>query len=484
MKKYLLVPALPTPNGGLHLGHMAAQFLRLDIFRRHVEAKGAKVAYLCGFDVFDNAVCVEAERRGVTPAEVAISFTSQMERELNHLDIQIDEVINYALPAVQEQTKAAYRTLEAIFGDRIHAIDTRYPFGNGAPIIGNWLQGKCPRCRQKIKGYTCDDCGISLLPAQLLEPENTKGLPMVWRDVSVKFVHYDRQPLVEYLSTLHIDDKFRSLALACLDRDELAAPWTNYDSWGLVIDGFEVYFRNNIVLAETLILGELSKRFLDTSTHAFDKDSAVTTVIAYGKDNVGVFLIDQPGMALSTGKYKFYDAQWISHFYNLEGRKMSTNQRYAIWMKDVMEAGLSSDSVRLYLTGKFDNHLDANLSMDELLAAEERYVTMRTLVEHRLDELGTPLGSEHDTTRLHDVERSWQLRCEEALDVASPDIKIFDEALTDWMGYESGLVGRAESLAWSSGFARLFHPVMPRLAERIANRLGLAWPPTSRTGVD
>ncbi|WP_374761756.1 class I tRNA ligase family protein, partial [Klebsiella quasipneumoniae] len=50
MQKYLLVSAMPTPNGGLHLGHLAAQFLPQDIFKRYHKPRGKIVEFYSGFD--------------------------------------------------------------------------------------------------------------------------------------------------------------------------------------------------------------------------------------------------------------------------------------------------------------------------------------------------------------------------------------------------------------------------------------------------
>jgi methionyl-tRNA synthetase len=77
-RKYLLVAAMPTPNGALHLGHVGAQYLPLDVFRRYQEQQGNRVAYYGGFDVFDNAVCIAAQRNGRTPQEHAALVTTQI----------------------------------------------------------------------------------------------------------------------------------------------------------------------------------------------------------------------------------------------------------------------------------------------------------------------------------------------------------------------------------------------------------------------
>jgi methionyl-tRNA synthetase len=62
MQKYLLVSAMPTPNGGLHLGHLAAQFLPQDIFKRYHKPRGKIVEFYSGFDVYDNAISVAAKK--------------------------------------------------------------------------------------------------------------------------------------------------------------------------------------------------------------------------------------------------------------------------------------------------------------------------------------------------------------------------------------------------------------------------------------
>jgi methionyl-tRNA synthetase len=39
----IIIPATPTPNGDLHVGHMAGPYLAADIYARRLRAEGEQV---------------------------------------------------------------------------------------------------------------------------------------------------------------------------------------------------------------------------------------------------------------------------------------------------------------------------------------------------------------------------------------------------------------------------------------------------------
>ena len=105
MQKYLLVSAMPTPNGGLHLGHLAAQFLPQDIFKRYHKPRGKIVEFYSGFDVYDNAISVAAKKNNVSTYEMAIHYQNIIKDQLSYFNIDIDRLINYLEPELIKKSK-------------------------------------------------------------------------------------------------------------------------------------------------------------------------------------------------------------------------------------------------------------------------------------------------------------------------------------------------------------------------------------------
>ena len=94
MKKYLIIPAMPTPNGPLHLGHIGGPYLRADIMARYLRQLGHHVIVLSGTDNYENYTQRQAVKEGVTPTEICNKYYPQIVAELKFMNIMLDNFIN------------------------------------------------------------------------------------------------------------------------------------------------------------------------------------------------------------------------------------------------------------------------------------------------------------------------------------------------------------------------------------------------------
>lgn len=466
ISKYLLVAAMPTPNGALHLGHVGAQYLPLDVFRRYREQQGHRVVYFGGFDVFDNAVCVAAQRNGRTPQEHAAIVTSQIESELAYLDVRIDRLINYADEAYSSLASKLVRELQESFGSRLSRHRTTFPFdASGHPVGGNWLRGQCVHCSSAVKGYSCDACGRSLLPAELKEPITLDGSVVHWNPVDVQMVTVPVGKVVPYIEALSSALPYLPMLRRRLTGNDLQLQWTNIDTWGLSVDDGAVFYNRNFTLVEQLLMGDLARSGLDLRSNAFSPDSGAITILAYGKDNAGLLLTDIPALALATSRYTPYRYQWISQFYNLDGRKMSTSGNHAIWVRDVMARGVSAEAVRLYVCRNFDLERDIDLSLAELDKVQAGYGELLALMRSAFASCDPrPKPSADLEGHLHRLR--WILQ--EAMRDDKADISAFPRVIDEWVTVPQ----RAQyAHQWLRGLSELAAPVLPRLADEIDIRL-------------
>ncbi|MFL9961440.1 class I tRNA ligase family protein [Paraburkholderia sediminicola] len=458
-RKYLLVAAMPTPNGALHLGHVGAQYLPLDVFRRYQEQQGNRVAYYGGFDVFDNAVCVAAQRNGRTPQEHAAVVTSQITAELQYLDIHIDGLINYADAAHSALARQLVGQLRETYGSRVSSRVAKFPFDEtGRPLGGNWLRGRCAHCKAAVKGYACDLCGRSLLPSELIDPETIDGSAIHWHAVALEFVTAPVQGLRAYLESLPCARPYLPLVTGRLDAPELRLQWTNVDSWGLSLGGGAVVYNRNFTLVEQLLLGDLARARLDLKENAFCAASDVVSILAYGKDNAGLLLADIPALAMATGYYQPYTYQWISPFYKLDSRKMSTSGNHAIWVRDA--SGSDAEAIRMYVCRKFDVRRDVDLSLAELCGEEVAHARLVDLVRSAIAQAsrtGRPSdGVSGVLARLRATVR-------DAMQDGIADIAVFPRAIDEWVSLRPS----ASATQWLLGLAELAAPLLPRLTREI-----------------
>ena len=69
-KKYLICVAWPYANGPQHIGHIAGAYLPPDIFARFQRMRGSDVLMVSGSDTHGTPVTIQAEKEGVTPAQI------------------------------------------------------------------------------------------------------------------------------------------------------------------------------------------------------------------------------------------------------------------------------------------------------------------------------------------------------------------------------------------------------------------------------
>lgn len=382
MQKYLLVSAMPTPNGGLHLGHLAAQFLPQDIFKRYHKPRGKIVEFYSGFDVYDNAISVAAKKNNVSTYEMAIHYQNIIKDQLSYFNIDIDRLINYLEPELIKKSKHILTSLNKNLSPILFTKNVSYPYSaDNTPLSGNWLTGKCKKCHHDTKGYSCDRCGISITPNDIYDfnfeqSYVTQGI--TWEDKMISFLSVPFSDLENYIESQPISDDIKSLCYVLNQQKNNCYQWTAIDQWGMSLNSEvkdEVFFNRNFTLIEQMIIADIF--YENHGENPFSIDSEVKTILAYGKDNVGLLLIDLPSMLLGSKVFEPYRQHWVSHFYCIDGQKMSTSKNFAIWLDDIMTSNISSDSTRAYICSVYSRNEDTNLDLKSLLEHEKFTVDLQ-----------------------------------------------------------------------------------------------------------
>ncbi|HLE47130.1 MAG TPA: class I tRNA ligase family protein, partial [Candidatus Thermoplasmatota archaeon] len=86
----LVCVAWPYANGSLHLGHVAGSLLPPDIFARYHRMKGSRVLMVSGSDCHGTPIMVQAEKAGITPAELVAKYNAEHKASLAQLGVQFD----------------------------------------------------------------------------------------------------------------------------------------------------------------------------------------------------------------------------------------------------------------------------------------------------------------------------------------------------------------------------------------------------------
>ncbi len=175
--------AWPYANGSLHLGHVAA-LLGGDVLARYHRLRGDRVLYVSGSDCHGTPIALEAERRGVSPGEVADAYHAEFRATFEALRFSYDAYTRTTTDNHRAVVQEAFtRLLEAgLIGRRTQRLaycerDRRF-------LPDRYVEGTCPHCGTAgARGDQCDACGRVLDPPDLREPRcKFCGETPVWRD--------------------------------------------------------------------------------------------------------------------------------------------------------------------------------------------------------------------------------------------------------------------------------------------------------------
>src|SRR5262249_11005128 len=147
----------PTPNGGMHLGHMAGPYLAGDIYARYQRARGRKVVFTTGTDDSQTYVVATARRQGITPEELCRRSTRQIQDALQAMGISIDGFGPFD-DTYRATVLDYFRRLHAAGAFRLKTVRLPYCERTGEFMVEGLIEGECPVCLATSRGGLCETC--------------------------------------------------------------------------------------------------------------------------------------------------------------------------------------------------------------------------------------------------------------------------------------------------------------------------------------
>jgi methionyl-tRNA synthetase len=482
-RHYLLVPPEPTPNGGLHLGHIAGPFLRMDVIARYLRMRGDRPAVMTGTDSYEPWVTLKARMDGVHPGEIASRYHTAIRRDLAAMRIQMDEYIE---PSAEPWRTEFQREIEAVVArlDKRGAISSvveRVPFDkrSGRFVVGPLLLGRCPDCSAEVAGYGCENCGSNFRPDQILDPRARFAEDRLdWQDVESQFTKIAGLDTLEtQFDRLQISDRYRSAAYAVLRRDGPRVRLSVPNTWGMPLPGVKPgssLFSYTGCFMFARLMGELHRQQIGAAVNSFDTDSDVTTVTSLGCDNVIGTLLCINSLASVHGTTRPYDRCLINEFYLLAGEKFSTSRGHVIEASAIASVqGLQVDAVRYYLALVNPESEVADFVPHEFLARANLWLSgeLETRIAQAWARLPVTPGPVPDAI-MGPLDECLEVYCR-ALD--STEVRLADvvTALDRWIDTAEGAAQSADlAYWWLKALALLAYPVMPDLGEELWALLG------------
>lgn len=347
--KYLVTSALTYVNNIPHLGTLIP-LISADAYSRFLKLKGEKCIYISGADEYGTPATVQAEKEGITPAELADKY-SALQRKLfiDGLKMEFD---NYGRTTVPEHIKITQSIYEKIRKNGYvykKEIEQLYCEKCRRFLPDRYVEGICPICgAEGARGDQCDACGKLLDPTDLREPYCVicKGAPARKKSTHIFFAlskFSDKlQTWIE--KNEHWSARVRNFALSWL-REGLKDRCISRDlEWGVPIPDlpgkvFYVWF--DAPIGYITACKEIGKE-------NWWKEKDVRIVHFLGKDNILFHAIFFPAMLLAAGGYALPYQVPSNEYLNYEGGKFSKSKNRGIFVEDALQI-LPADYWRYYL---------------------------------------------------------------------------------------------------------------------------------------
>lgn len=351
----------PTPNGDLHIGHLAGPYIAGDVLRRFLVAEGVDVRYTTGLDDHQSYVPVRGLKDGGRKGdEVADQYGESIESVWRQIGATFDTI-------VRPRRDAGYTAYIQNFFQRLHdkghivARTRPLPYCTGCErwLYEAYVKGGCPHCGAAGNGNACEPCGRPNDCADLTDPECTVcGRAAELRDCKRLYFPLARfeERLSAFWQRVDMPPHLRALCER-MRADGLPEIAVSHPSdWGVPVpvNGFN---NQRIYVWFEMAPGYLMEWEQTTA------GPAPAPVQFFGFDNgyfhallfPAAFLADDPDNAPLPRAFV------VNEFYRLEGRKFSTSRRHAIWAHEEL-ARTSADVLRYHVLADRPNGRETSFS--------------------------------------------------------------------------------------------------------------------------
>ncbi|MFL6163791.1 MAG: class I tRNA ligase family protein [Jatrophihabitantaceae bacterium] len=360
----VLLPSFPTPNGDLHLGHIAGPYLAADVTRRWLISQGTPVRTLLGTVGFQSQVSAAAAAAGIGFYELAERNTEAIMRSLTAAGVGWDVFVRPSAPRYRQLAQQVFEQVLASGAVVVKTLPSNYCQHCARYLFEAYLAGSCPHCGSSdTAGIECEACAMPFADIDLVDPHCAScRSPAVRRDLTRYVFPLEplRERITQYLSSVAMSARLRSYTNRVLARPLPDLPVSIAAEDGIPLDvplagngrrasqqrmysAFELAARYITALDE-LARGEGGAGWLE-----YVQTEQPRTVLFFGFDNAFLRAIVfpavlgclQPGPALP-------DTMICNEFYLLDNAKFSTGRAHAIWARDAFQPE-TQDQLRLYL---------------------------------------------------------------------------------------------------------------------------------------
>jgi methionyl-tRNA synthetase len=358
----IIVPATPTSNGDLHVGHLAGPYLAADIYARYLRATGRPVVNTTCTDDSQSYVITTAHRLGLPMQVLVDKSTNEIEHTYQAMGGILGD-LNRGLPPVDH----TYRETVRRFVTELHAAGKfelrtlSMPYATRARtfLYDGLVSGVCPACYANSAGGVCEGCGHPNNFDELLDPRSTLDPedPVEMRATTILVLPLERYR--ERLTAYYAEHAavWRPHPKQLID-ELLAGPLPDFPvtvpgTWGVAAPFAETPGQIIYPWIEAMPAAIYGTWWSLGATGEVDAPWRAETdaelIYFHGFDNVCHWgVLDLVLLMAHDGKYVLPSANVVNEFYELDGEKFSTSRGHLVWGADLL-AEAPRDLVRCYL---------------------------------------------------------------------------------------------------------------------------------------
>lgn len=375
----IVIDTPPTPNGDLHVGHIAGPFIAADVHARYLRATGRPVLFSTGTDESQTYVLASARRKGTTPQELGDRSWHDIRSTLSAMGMSLDGFAPF---------DDRYRAAVLDFLAPLHArglfrkrtVPLPWNERTGEFLVEGLVCGYCPLCLVFSRGGLCEACGHPNNFDELIDPRSTVDPddPVTHRDAEILVL-----PMEEYRDQLTEFHRAREHRMrphtAQLVREVLARPLPDFPitypvGWGIPAPYPEAAGQSLNAWAEgipavmycTAYAAEQTGAAVAADDEHWRAETDAEVVYFIGFDNVYFWGFTHVALLMAhEGRYVLPDAIISNEFYELENEKLSTSLGNVVYPRDLL-AEVPLDLIRFYLALSAPEHQQTNFGRDAL----------------------------------------------------------------------------------------------------------------------
>ena len=361
-QRFTITSALPYTNGPIHIGHLAGAYLPADIYARYKRLCDNDVAFICGSDEHGVAISIKAKQEGTSVKSIIDKYHNLIKETFQQFGISFDNYSRTSNLIHHETSKEFFKKLDQDNCFEIKTTQQLYDKSENQFLADRYVVGECPKCGHKdAYGDQCENCGATLSPNDLINPKSKlSGSKPVLKETKHWYL-----PLGNYekfLTKWVLEGKkgiwkpnVYGQVKSWLDQGLESRAISRDLDWGIPIPRDDAKGKVMYVWFDAPI-GYISstKEWAERENKNWEdywKKPDTKLIHFIGKDNIVFHCIIFPSILKAHGEFILPEDVPANEFLNLEGKKISTSNNWAIWLDEYLKDFKNmQDSLRYTLT--------------------------------------------------------------------------------------------------------------------------------------